>query len=1060
MLTRLFRRLLDTYVLFPLFGILLLGVIWGTAFYLIHLEGASATRVARESSLKLLEIYEAQVVGNLQAIDQTLKTVKYAYERLGGRQAFADLDEQGLLPSAMVFVVSIADRDGNIIISSRSDALRNVADQRYFRAHQEAETDTPFVSLGTGRFVTGESNLHFSRRLTAADGTFAGAVIVSVWPGYFTSGYEHARLGGKGLLALVGPDGTFLARRTGDDLFWGDAGDYAPATFGAHVNSMGGMPVMNPWDRVLRYTNMRQLYQFPVAVFVGLSEDEQLATFRQNRRTYLWGAFVASLLLLAIVGTLSRFSWQLSKSRRRTRKDQETYYAASNASLDAFFVLRNVRDARGAIVDFTVDDTNTRGASLFGTTRDAVLGKTFCEAFPRSRTNGFFDTLVRVAETGEVHEHEWENHAPRLRAKWLYRQLVQVEDGLVAILRDITERKQAEVLRIEQGRVLEMIASGASLEHVLENLVHLAASQLQDVMSSVLLLDRDGLHLRHGAAVGLPLEYIRAIDGICIGAQVGSCGTAVYRRKTVVVTDIEQDPLWNDYSALAIRHGLRSCWSTPIISQQEKVLGAFALYSREVRGPSQLEQQLIDVIVHIAGIAIDRQRAEDRIRHMAHHDALTGLPNRTLLEDRIEQAVLYAQRYSRQVTVAFIDLDNFKLINDSLGHNAGDQLLQTVAERIVKSVRSTDTVVRLGGDEFVIVLCDQPENADAVTPALQKIVETIGKPIHIGAQQLRVTCSMGMATYPIDGADTDTLLRNADAAMYRAKELGRNNYQFYTSEMNVKIQDKLLLQEGLRNALARNEFFLLYQPQVDLQSGRIFGVEVLIRWQHPEQGVIGPINFIPLAEESGLIVPIGEWVLRTACRQNKAWQDEGLPPVVMSVNVSARQFKDNQLIDKVARALKDSGLEPRYLELELTESLIMKDLQQAIAIMQELQAMGVRLSIDDFGTGYSSLSALKSFPIVRLKLDRSFVRDLPQHEDDKAIAMAVISLGHKLNLKVLAEGVETEQQLAFLRENDCDEMQGYYFSRPVSPADIKKLFEKQCKDVGGEQRSLVAGARK
>jgi diguanylate cyclase (GGDEF)-like protein len=429
------------------------------------------------------------------------------------------------------------------------------------------------------------------------------------------------------------------------------------------------------------------------------------------------------------------------------------------------------------------------------------------------------------------------------------------------------------------------------------------------------------------------------------------------------------------------------------------------------------------------------------LKHQATHDALTGLPNRALLEDRLQQAMLYAQRYDRLVTLAFIDLDNFKFINDSLGHNAGDELLKTVAERMLQCVRSTDTVVRLGGDEFVIILFDQPKRSETITALLQKIRESVAQTVHLGGHDFQITCSMGLVTYPGDGEDAQTLLKNADTAMYRAKELGRNNYQFFANEMNARIQEKNWLQEGLLNAIARQQFQLLYQPQVDLRTGCIIGVEALIRWQHPELGMISPARFIPQAEESGLIVAIGDWVLHTACQQNKAWQKAGLPPISMSVNVSARQFMEKDLISRVAAALQDSGLDARYLELELTESVIMRDTEQAIATMHTLQVMGVHLSIDDFGTGYSSLSALKHFPVGRLKIDQSFMRDIPADEDDQAIAMAIIALGHQLKLKVIAEGVETEQQLAFLRDNDCDEMQGYYFSRPVTAGEIEKLFQ-------------------
>jgi diguanylate cyclase (GGDEF)-like protein len=441
----------------------------------------------------------------------------------------------------------------------------------------------------------------------------------------------------------------------------------------------------------------------------------------------------------------------------------------------------------------------------------------------------------------------------------------------------------------------------------------------------------------------------------------------------------------------------------------------------------------------------------DHLKHQATHDVLTGLPNRVLLEDRLKQAISYADRYRRLMTVVFINLDGFKLVNDSLSHKAGDELLKVMAARMSACLRSVDTVVRTSGDEFVIILYDQPGNGTQVAPALQRLLDDIARPVQVDGHEVQVTGSLGVATYPADGADAEALLMNAEAAMYRAKSSGRNNFQFYAEEMNRAIRDKLTMREGLRNAIVRGEFYLVYQPQVEMRSGRVTGAEALIRWQHPEQGLVAPVQFIPLAEETGLIVPIGEWVLRTACFQNKAWQDAGLPAFSVSVNVSARQFKERTLIEQIARALQDSGLQARFLELELTESMVMEDLEKALQSMQALRVMGVQFSIDDFGTGYSSLSALKRFPIARLKIDRAFVRDIPGDEGDKAIAKAIISLGHELNLKVIAEGVETEEQLEFLRTNGCDEMQGYLFSPPVPPADLPALIEHALASQGSLQ---------
>jgi diguanylate cyclase (GGDEF)-like protein/PAS domain S-box-containing protein len=680
---------------------------------------------------------------------------------------------------------------------------------------------------------------------------------------------------------------------------------------------------------------------------------------------------------------------------------------------------------------------------------EALIGKTDLDIHPPEVAHEFYDIDQHVVKTGEAMiDIEEFVVLPTGDKRWLSTSKVPLRDstgkiiGLVGVARDITERKLADLLLAEQADLLEMIARNAPLEDVLNSLMVLIESRVDDIMGSILLLSEDGKHLRRGAAPTLPEAWTSAIDGVAIGPSVGSCGTAAYRKETVIVSDIMTDPLWADYVELAAPFGFRSCWSTPVMSHRGFVLGTFAMYSHKVREPGPLEMRMVEMGIRIAAIAIERKRAEDRIHFMAHHDVLTGLPNRTLLGDRLEQAILHAKRYNRSVTVVFLDLDNFKIVNDSLGHVAGDELLQIVANRMVDCIRITDTAVRLGGDEFVILLGDLPQNDESTTTLIQKIQATIAEPVMIGGREFRVTCSIGVATYPNDGADAEQLLANADAAMYRAKESGRDNFQFYTAEMNLRVHERLMQQEELRQAISRQEFELHYQPQLDLRTGKIFAVEALVRWRHPTKGLVSPANFIPLAEETALIVPIGDWVLRTACQQNRKWQEAGMPPVTMCVNVSARQFRERNLVERVAFALKESGLEAKYLELELTESLIMQDLTQAISTMRELEDLGVHLSIDDFGTGYSSLSALKSFPVARLKIDQSFVRGLPNDENDKAITTAVISLGQRLNLRVIAEGVETTQQMDFLRENGCDEMQGYHFSKPLDSEGLEKLLRR------------------
>jgi diguanylate cyclase (GGDEF)-like protein/PAS domain S-box-containing protein len=426
-----------------------------------------------------------------------------------------------------------------------------------------------------------------------------------------------------------------------------------------------------------------------------------------------------------------------------------------------------------------------------------------------------------------------------------------------------------------------------------------------------------------------------------------------------------------------------------------------------------------------------RKQAEEELIHLATHDSLTGLPNRNLLQDRLRQALAAAERSDRQVGVMFLDLDRFKLINDSLGHEIGDRFLNQIAKSLTHTVRNGDTVARLGGDEFVVMLPELTRQEDLL-PVVQKILALLAQPLSIAGHELTTGGSIGICLYPRDGKDVSSLLKNADTAMYRAKAKGGQNFQFYTSKMNDRAIERLEMEGELRRALKRREFVLHYQPQVDLASGRTTGVEALLRWQRNDGRMVAPDNFIPLAEETGLIVPIGEWVLQTACRQNRAWQEAGLPPVKMAVNLSARQFHQENLESTVASALAISDLDPRWLELEVTETAIMHDPEEAAATLNKFKEMGVSLAVDDFGTGYSSLNYLKRFPLNRLKIDRAFVSEIDTNQDDGAIATAVIALGHSLRLEVTAEGVETAPQLEFLRRNGCDQIQGYYFSRPLT----------------------------
>jgi diguanylate cyclase (GGDEF)-like protein/PAS domain S-box-containing protein len=460
------------------------------------------------------------------------------------------------------------------------------------------------------------------------------------------------------------------------------------------------------------------------------------------------------------------------------------------------------------------------------------------------------------------------------------------------------------------------------------------------------------------------------------------------------------------------------------------------LHITPVRRPDSEE------ITHFVGVVHDvteTRRYQEQLERQANYDALTGLPNRHLLHERLAQLIAGAQRHERKVLVLFVDLDNFKLVNDSLGHVIGDKLLCVIAERLVQRVRHEDTVARVGGDEFVVILTEQGD-ASRSHEAIERIHECVAQPCQIDGHELAVTASIGVAMYPHDAADAHALLRLADVAMYRSKELGRSGYQFYTAEMTARIRDRVALEGALRHALEREEFHLHYQPQFELSSGRIIGMEALIRWESRELGAISPVRFIPLAEETGLIIPIGRWVLQTACAFTRSLQRSGFADIGVAVNLSARQFRQKDLAQSVADVLAQTELEARFLELEITESMVMHSVEDVLATLKDLHGMGLTLSVDDFGTGYSSLAYLKRFPVHRLKVDRSFVQDIGADEDDTAIVRSIIALGHSLQLQVIAEGVETQAQLDFLSRAGCDQAQGYLLARPMAPDRLRTFL--------------------
>jgi diguanylate cyclase (GGDEF)-like protein len=752
-------RVTEPQILFPAVALLLLTVIWGTTLGVVKVRHADAEHAAAASSRELLDTYEAQVMRALGEIDQTLNLVRVWPDRQMSRHTLAELKAKGLLPPDLLFTVSIADRDGVVVESTRASGPKTIADPDTFR--QQRESDAIFVGqMSPG--PTGHAKLQFSKRLIDAQGAFDGVVVVAVYAEYFVSGYDPVQLGEHGVLGLLGTDGIFRVRRSGDAVISGDAIDHMAAVMNAGAEDTIPAMTVSSWDGVRRWSSARDLYGFPLAVLVGLSVDEQMAAAHRNSRAYLGWAGLGSALLVLFTAILGRMNWQLVQSRLRAR--------------------------------------------------EAKL-----------------------------------------------------------------------------------------------------------------------IHAR-------------------------------------------------------------------------------------------------------------------RVEYLAYHDGPTGLPNRSMFSKLLGQSISLAHRYDRKLAVAFLDLDRFKQINDTLGHEAGDQLLREVAIRLKECVRDCDTVARLGGDEFVVLLPELRDEKYAATVA-QKILAVVARPFTLLGQEFRVTASIGISIFPQDGVDEQTLTKNADIAMYQAKAEGKDNFQFYSEKLNANSLERLTLESSLRHALERNEFRLHYQAKRDIASARVTGMEVLLRWEHPELGNVSPMLFIPIAEETGLIVPIGKWVLKTACEQSVAWQKQGLPPLTIAIDLTPRQFCDEQLLADVTSITEAAGMDRSLLEFELSESLLIRDVESTLRILTGLKGLGIRIAMDDFGSGYSSLAMLQRFPLDTIKIDPSFVHDFLGTTEDTALADAIIAMGKSLSLTVVAQGVETKEQAEHLRLHACDELQGFYFKRPLPADEFTLLLRQQATEI-------------
>ena len=743
----------------------------------------------------------------------------------------------------------------------------------------------------------------------------------------------------------------------------------------------------------------------PVCLVLGES-------LRQNHGL---GAGVFSAATVAGVGVLVA-TWSLWRehtrniARKGAAEAHSKFLAAAETSLDAFSIFEAVRDKSGKIIDFRIQYVNANAEKMTGKTRSQLLGQMFSTMMPSSRPGGLFDRYRKVVETGEPLSEEFPVTQGQLAASWVRYQVVKLGDGLAITCSDIS-------------------ASKATQERY-EHLVEFTDSVFQNAPFSIVATDTRGLITAMNVAAEKLTGYHR--EDLVGKAPL----TILHDERELSTKAVNGDP-----ESARVRDGFDVLTAGAAAGEMEET--EWTLIRRDgTRTPINLAMRAVTSdageITGFVSIAFDiteRRQMLDYVTHLATHDQLTGLLGRALLRDRTVEAVERARRYGTKVAVFMIDLDQFKRINDSLGHAAGDQLLVEAAGRLRRSVRSTDVVARVGGDEFVVVMPDITSVADVEQCAANLVMKMVPE-ISIDEHLVNVTASVGVCIYPDFAADAKHLLKRADSAMYAAKENGRNQHQIFSEDMLKETADRLSMEHALRHALANHELSLHYQPQISLTTGAVTGMEALLRWTHPRLGEISPAQFIPLAEETGLIVPIGEWAFMTACREGKALQDELGADLTVSVNLSPRQFQQRNLVQVIENSLAASGLAARNLEIEITENMLMVNSGGNLDKLQKIRELGARISIDDFGTGFCSFSYLLQYQVDRLKIDQSFVKQAGTDPNATAVVRTIIAMSHGLNIRVVAEGVETDEQLRFLVRRKCDEAQGNFISRPAPARDF------------------------
>ena len=970
------------------FGICLIGLLWSGVVLKIRAEEKAEISELMKDTANLARAVEEHAVRTVREADQVLLSLLSQIRLQGSKPDLRQLIEDGPILSRIYTYLSIIDEHGNLAASNQQFKPVNLSDREYFKVHVAANiSNQPFIGKPDVGRVSGKTFIQVSRRINKPDLSFGGVAVVAIDPDYLAQFYSQLDIGKHGVATLVGRDGIVRVQRAGSGAT--AMPDVKKWSLFKHLETSksGSYLATNAADGLTRIFSYRTLPDHPLVVVVGVAMDDALAVFYQRSRNYQQAAALASLVILGFTGFLL-----LLVSRRKRAE-------AGRAQLAAI-----VQSSDDAIISITPDGViltwNEGARRLFGHTAMQAIGQPFTLLYPATEYPKAWSDLEAV-KRGERHYE-----AMRVRRDGglipVSVTAFPIQDGNGKITgigvsyRNIAERKKAEAVQAELSVIVE---------------------QSNDAIVS---RSTDGKFQSWNKGAERMFGY-SAVEAI--GRPVSMILPP--EERSAVEQKLQQTLRGEDVPPYETRR----------VTKDGRIIDVLASVSPVKDGTGSVTS--VSIIFHDI---TERKKAQERISYLSHYDALTGLPNRSLFQDRLELAIAHARRRNEVLGVLLVNLDRFKKVNESLGHEAGDELLRKVASRLKSSLREVDTIARLGGNDYA-VLVEGIKATDDVTAIADKLIQMLASPFDMAGQVIFVSASVGIAVCSNGDCVAGKLLEGAEVAMSRAKQDGGGDHQLFQDEPITLSGKRLTFETRLRYALENRELAVHYQPKVSLLTGGITGAEALLRWNSPQLGHVSPAEFIPIAEETGLIVPMGAWILEAACTQTALWRRQG-HDLNIAVNLSPRQFRQKDLVSMVAEILERSGLEAQRLELEITEGTAMKNAEQTIGMLNELHRLGVKFAVDDFGTGYSSLGYLKRFPLHCLKIDRSFVSDAVEEPNSKAIVRATLALAHSLNLKVVAEGVETEALRDFLAEAGCDEYQGYFFSRPLPAMEFSALLQR------------------